>query len=149
MKTNTYLLPHRFQKIGWILLVPFALLGIGWLMFEGISFHGIPGLPEPVRDWLGNDYADEFIVVGLTVSLLLVGFSREKIEDEFITKLRGDSLIWALLVSYLILIVATLVFYDETYLTFVFINMFLILLLYILKFNLSVWRFRKANHYEE
>lgn len=149
MKTNTYLLPHRFKKIGSILFIPFAVLGIYWLLFEGISFHGIPGLPEPVRDWLGKDCADEFIVVGLTVSMLMVGFSREKIEDEFITKLRGDSLIWALLVSYLILIVATLVFYDETYLTFVFINMFLILLLYILKFNLAVRQFKKANRHEE
>lgn len=48
--------------------------------------------------------------------------------------------------DYLILEAGTLCFYDVQYLTFVFINMFTIPILFIGIFQWKLYRFRKDNH---
>lgn len=87
---------------------------------------------------------DEVSIVGLTIALLLVSFSREKDEDEYIAKLRMESLVWAILLNYMLVILATLFIYDIAYLYVAFISMFTVLILFIIKYNWVLYHFRKT-----
>lgn len=135
------LLPHRFQKIGWFLFLPFAVLlfitnylsfKFEWLTFQFKgSFVRIFDFSEPFE----KNFTLEFALIGVFVSLFLIAFSREKEEDEYIQKLRLDSLLLAFYANTFILIIGTLLFYGFGYLEFMGYNMFTIQLIFICRFR--------------
>lgn len=146
MKKN-YLFPTTFRKIGWCLFVPFVIMGLiclfnandeSWLKVSAFS----------VIPWgiIKNSLFDEISVIGLAISLLFIAFSREKDEDECIASIRSSSLIWATIAGYLLLIVCTMLIYDLSYLNFVFIDLFMILILFITKYNIELYKFRRSNN---
>lgn len=146
MKKN-YLFPTTFRKIGWCLFVPFVIMGLiclfnandeSWLKVSAFSV-----IPWGV---IKNSLFDEISVIGLAISLLFIAFSREKDEDECIASIRSSSLIWATIAGYLLLIVCTMLIYDLPYLNFVFIDLFMILILYITKYNIELYKFRRSNN---
>lgn len=93
-----------------------------------------------------RDCFDELVVIGLAVSLLLASFSREKDEDECIAHLRMQAWTMAVVSNYLILIVVTLCIYGMSYLNFMAVNMFTVLILFLVVFHWKLWRFRKESH---
>ena len=98
----------------------------------------------------GEDgFLDEISIIGFTIALLFVGFSREKDEDECIAKLRMESLVWAILMNYLLVTLATLFIYGGAYLYVAFISMFTVLILFIIKYNWVVYHFRKTGMGDE
>lgn len=115
---TSYLLPNKFKKLGWVLFT----LGL-----------------------LGGIF-DELVSVFIIVGGFLVGFTKEKIEDEFIYKLRKDSLVWALIVNYSILLVAILFVYDMTFLHILFFNMFTTLVFFVIRF--TVLKSKYLSHEE-
>ncbi|MBA4301604.1 MAG: hypothetical protein C0433_16105 [Cyclobacterium sp.] len=130
------LLPHRFQKIGWLLCLPFAALLFANNYFD-FSFHW---LEFEVRDGVlfkdsKENFSNEIALIGVFVSLFLMAFSREKEEDEYIQKLRLDSLLVAFYANTFILIIGTLLFYGFGYLEFMGYNMFTIQLIFIGRFR--------------
>ena len=136
MRKN-YLFPTTFRKIGWCLFVPFAITSFICL-FDGSN-----------EDWLkvnALSLFDELSMIGLTVSLLFIAFSKEKDEDECIANIRSNSLIWATITAYSLLIVCTMLIYDMQYLNFVFIDLFMILFLFIIKYNIELYKFRRSNN---
>lgn len=155
--TRNYLFPARFKKLGWMLLIPFgvALILFGTELLKcKLELTVFAFIRQQIGEteffkFIKNDVTDEIIFIGLIVSLLMISFSRENDEDEFITQLRANSLIWALLVSYAILIVGILFIYEFMFLYFLYINMILILVLYVVKFNLTLYKFRKSIKDEE
>ena len=66
---------------------------------------------------------------------MLVGFTKEKIEDEFIYKLRKDSLVWALIVNYSILMITILFVFDLAFFHVLMFNMFTPLLFFVIRFT--------------
>lgn len=142
-----FLFPHSCKKWGWILTVPFAALGI-LLMIDPVNINVFGIRIFSLYDIMGG-YFDELVTVMLIVGLVLVGFSREREEDEYVTLMRGRALTWAVLVNYAIVIVETLLIYDLAYLTAVFIGIFLTLILFIVKFRISMYKFRKSTSHEE
>ena len=138
MRKN-YLFPTTFRKIGWCLFVPFAITSNeDWLKVNALS----------VIPWgiIKNSLFDELSMIGLTVSLLFIAFSKEKDEDECIANIRSNSLIWATITAYSLLIVCTMLIYDMQYLNFVFIDLFMILFLFIIKYNIELYKFRRSNN---
>lgn len=137
------LLPHRYQLIGWILFLPFAtlLFAENYLSF---SFDFLE-LPIVVGSWQmpREDFTNEFALIGLFISLFLIGFSKEKEEDEYIQKLRLDSLLLACYVNTFILILGTILFYGFGYLEFMGYNMFTIQLIFIARFRWVLYRQQK------
>ena len=71
---------------------------------------------------------------------LLVGFSKEKNEDEYISRLRLSSLLWAVLVNYALLSVAFVFVYDTAFLSVMVYNMFTVLIIFIIRFNYILFR---------
>ena len=48
--------------------------------------------------------------------------------------------------AYSLLIVCTMLIYDMQYLNFVFIDLFMILFLFIIKYNIELYKFRRSNN---
>ena len=146
MRKN-YLFPTTFRKIGSWLFVPFAITSFICL-FDGSNEDWLKVNALSVIPWgiIKNSLFDELSMIGLTVSLLFIAFSKEKDEDECIANIRSNSLIWATITAYSLLIVCTMLIYDMQYLNFVFIDLFMILFLFIIKYNIELYKFRRSNN---
>ena len=73
----------------------------------------------------------------------------EKTEDEFISRLRLESLVWATYVNYIILALSIIFIYDEVFFWVMILNMFTILLFFLLRFNWILSRTKKQMAHEE
>lgn len=155
MKTK-FLLPNTFKSIGWVLL---GISTVSWI-YVSLTGNEFLFLRFNVLSLFDNDPFGKmrlfnFINVNTTNTIigslfiiggLLVSFSKEKIEDEFIKELRLSSFQWAFLVNYLILLLLFLVVYDFAFLTVMIYNMFTVLILFIIRFNYLLIRNRTATH---
>lgn len=159
MKSD-YLFPPVFKKIGWAVFIPFAILGvwqllnpdgttIEWLNGKAFAIYSPPFFgPAVWFGWEENNWIDEITVIMLAVSMLLLAFSREKDEDEYIAHLRLKSIVWAIKGNVALLIGATLFIFGYAYANFAWIYMFSMFMLYLIKFNHSLYKFRRSSHEE-
>lgn len=145
MKTN-YLLPNKYKTVGWIL---FILGLIGGIVITGTDYESkalsIKVLTIYDDSFLASDngffriidnsIVDELIAIAIIIGGLIVGFTKEKVEDEFIYKLRKDSLVWAIIANYIILLIAIIFVYNFTFFNVLVYNMFTPLLFFIVRFN--------------
>ncbi|PQA56087.1 hypothetical protein [Siphonobacter curvatus] len=147
MKTR-FLFPHWAKALGWGLTFCFLILGIIY-MFRETYF---PNLEKSV-DWLTihipqkltwdaellgntqNNLLDEIITVGLTLGLVLVAFSKERKEDEWVAQVRLESLQWGVMINALLIILATLLVYNGAYLSILIYNVFTALAFFVIRFN--------------
>lgn len=135
------LLPRKFKYVGLVISVIFLALGIAHMYFE-FSFeiytpfevHGVFGGSGP------DELTEEILGVGLIIGLLLTAFSRERFEDEFVGKMRAESLMWAVYVNYIVLIIAFLFVYGTTFIDVLVFNLFTILIFFIGRFNFLMYR---------
>ena len=158
MKTN-FLFPHRYRKIGWILFIPVFILSILWVIFEfepGFLDINVISLfnDEFLRDMqivviIENNIADEILGILLIVSSLFIAFSKEKNEDEFISKIRLESLVWATYINYAILILAFIFIYNMIFFWVAVFNMFTILIFFIIRYNWALYKLKKSMGHEE
>ena len=96
-----------------------------------------------------NNVLNEICGVLIILSGLLVAFSKEKEEDELISMIRLESLVWATYWNYAILLLGFVLVYDMAFLTVMVFNMFTILILFIIKFNWALHKLKKSLLYEE
>jgi hypothetical protein len=82
-----------------------------------------------------NGILDEIVALMIIIGGLIVGFTKEKVEDEFIYQLRKESLVWAIIFNYIILSFAIVFIYDMTFFNVLIYNMFTPLLFFIVRFN--------------
>lgn len=151
---KTLLLSNKYKKIGWLLFIPSTILGmISIILNKEIDFLNMKvfsitpsisfGEKQPYFQYIEANIGNTIIGVMFIIGSLLVLFSKEKIEDEFISKLRLNALLWAVLINYIILIIAFLFIYDVGFFTVMLFNMFTILILFIIKFHLSLHQHSK------
>ena len=140
------LFPNRYKMIGWFIFLPSIILGI-------LSLTDIFDFPEislPVFFDSGfflsdNDYGffktthvdllPNLFGILIIIGGILVGFSKEKIEDEYISSLRLKSVFWSLIVTYSIILVLFLTILGFLFFTVMILIMFLPLVLYVFRFN--------------
>ena len=144
---KNYLFPNKFKApSGWI-FYPAILLGLYLYFTDGFGgvfvvpvpdLFGSDGLFNGGSGWMRNGILDELFTALIIVSGILHSFSKEKIEDELISKLRLDSLIWSLYVNYAIIILATLLIYDLEYISVLTFNLFTIILFFNLRLRYSL-----------
>jgi hypothetical protein len=91
-----------------------------------------------------NNLLNEITGLLIITSAFLVAFSKEKQEDEFISKIRLESLVWAVYLNYAILIIALLFIYDMSFMWVIIFNMFTILFFFIARFNWEVYKLKKS-----
>ncbi len=147
MITN-FLLPHKYKVFGWVLLILGLVSGIflyatdlepDMLKVPVLSIYNHDGLFSGTDEgWfrlIENGIFDELSALALIIGGLIVGFTKEKVEDEFIYKLRTESLVWAIIVNYTILLLAVIFAYDMLFFNVMIFNMFTPLFFFIIRFN--------------
>lgn len=158
MKSN-YLFPPRFKKIGWLLFIPGTLLGILLLALQfdlEVLDVNVPAIAkQPIFGKVEffttteNNILDEIIALLLILGSLLIAFSKEKKEDEFISKIRLESLVWATYVNYIIILLTILFIYDMVFFWVLVFNLFTLLFFFILRFQWALYKFKNQNTDEE
>jgi len=151
MQTN-YLLSNKFKPLGWLLFISGIISGL-FIMFWGyenepitakvISIFNEPFVHGPFDDEdtfkffkiIETGISSELASIAIILGGLIIGFSREKIEDEFIYKLRKDSLVWAIIFNYFVLLLTIVFIYDITFFHVLVYNMFTPLIFFIIRFN--------------
>ena len=148
-----YLFNYKYKKIsGWIfyLLIP---VGLFLLLTERIqdifvvnvfsifSYEWI-GSERTGFGWIENGLGDEIFTLLIIISGLVNSFSKEKIEDELISRIRLESLSLSLFISFGLIIISTFLVYHITYMYVLVFNLFLIISL----FNL-IFKYRLFKHY--
>tara|TARA_B110000977_G_scaffold94233_1_gene124594 strand:+ start:34 stop:492 length:459 start_codon:yes stop_codon:yes gene_type:complete len=148
-----YLFNYKYKKIsGWIfyLLIPaglflllteriqdifvvnvFSIFSYEWFGSERTGFG-----------WIENGLGDEVFTLLIIISGLVNSFSREKIEDELISRIRLESLSLSLFISFGLIIISTFLVFNMNYMYILVFNLFLIILL----FNL-IFKYRLFKHY--
>ena len=156
MKTN-FLFPNRFRIIGWLLLIPttilgcmvifndfeFSFLNIKFLSLLPDKIDYVPGItPHFFQLWsiIDDNFTSELAGILFIVGAIFIAFSKEKNEDEYIAKIRLESLMWATYVTFAIQIFCLLFFYEFRFFLSMIINMFTILIVFIIRYNFIIFR---------
>lgn len=161
MKKYGLLLPHRFKIWGWIITIPALAAGI-WLLIndgeadldifdvqilaligegEGGFFGGDPALFVRMK----NNLFDELIGALLMIGLLLLSFTREKTEDEYISRIRSESFQWAVFVQMILYILALLVIYGTPFWTFMLINLYLLPIVFVVRYYYKLYQLNRLS----
>lgn len=90
--------------------------------------------------WVVNNLSDELLTLVILLSGLVLGFSKEKAEDEYTALLRGAALQWSLVANTVLAILATFSIYGIAYFNFMVIQLFSILLLFNLRFQYTLYK---------
>ncbi len=157
---SKYLFSHKLKPLGWILFSIGIVLGIillinnfdypDWevkvfsLIGSNDSFSTTKGF-----NWSLNNISDEVASILIIVGGILVSFSKTKEEDEYIAKIRMESLIWATYVNYIILVLAIIFVFDMAFFNVMIFNMFTILFFFIIRFHFMLYKTKSLIGNEE
>lgn len=149
---HSLLFPYRARYIGWLIFIPAAVLGMATM----INDFAFDFLTFTVPKWLFLISTDVEVqgrpVVNLTnelaaicsiLGLFLIAFSRERIEDEFVSRLRLEALQWSVVANYVILAVLILLSHGLGFFYVLSYNMFTLLLVFIARMQ---WLMYRHNH---
>lgn len=153
MKTNL-LFPNKFKLVGWIILSISTIAGFFFIteifefkFLENTKVFAIFSSMFLTEDvCLGvttTNLSDEIISVLFIIGAMFVAFSREKVEDEFVAKIRMESLMIATYISYAILTFCIFFFYGLGFFYVMIFNMFTVLVIFILRFYYMLNRVKK------
>jgi len=96
--------------------------------------------------WVERDIADLLLLSVTIISGVIYAFSREKQEDEMITSIRKDSLIWAFYFNYAVLIVSIFVTSGFDLFLILALNIVSLLLFFIIRFEWQKRLLKNALH---
>ena len=151
------LLPNSLKITGWLILVPATLIGLvlsttnyapSWLYVK--MWSPFPALLSAASsNWIHVKLANTIIGILVIIGGMMLSFTKEKEEDEYIANLRLSALIWAVIINYILLLIAFICIYDITFFTIMIYNMFTVLLLFIIRFNFMLYKTTKLLSHEE
>ena len=148
---NTLLLPRKCRLIGSILLP----LAIAWLVAGYFGQHSVfPFLQYNMKGTghdifssdlifskgFSADFNGELSILFTLVCLFMIAFSREKIEDEFVSMVRLKALQISVYVSYAVFALVSIFIYGFTFLYVIYANIFTVLLIFIFVFQFHIYR---------
>ena len=149
----SYLFSNKFKKTSGVVFYSSILVGLFLFLTDRIqdifivnvfsifSYEWV-GTKIPGFRWIENGLGDEIFTLIIIISGIVNSFSKEKIEDELISRIRLESLSLSLFISFGLIIVSTFLVFSINYMYVLVFNLFLIILL----FNL-IFKFRLFKHY--
>jgi len=145
MKT-LFLLHYNIKRVGYILAIPFFILGIAYLQwdftFSWLDYH--PTKTGFLTD-INANFTDELTAIGLIMGLFFIAFSKEKVEDEAISFFRLEALHWAVYANYVVLLLSIIFCYGSLFFTVMTINLFTVLFIFIVRFRYVLYQYNKSN----
>jgi heme/copper-type cytochrome/quinol oxidase subunit 2 len=144
------LLPNYFKLIGWILLIPSAVLGFFLMLSDLESTLKINSKVFALYNdeimgsqrhtgIISTDITNTLVGVFFILGAMMVGFSKEKKEDEYVANLRLSSLMWAVWVNYVLLLLSFIFIYGMGFFHVMIYNMFTVLIIFIGRFNIKLF----------
>lgn len=158
---KTYLFPYRSKKVSGVLFwTTMLLLVVVFIKPDNLDSFGVNSKVFAIADshflekpiYFGittNNILDEILFVLLVVSGLVYAFSKEKVEDEMVSKIRLDSLVWATYFNYTLIILCYMFFYGFAFLNVMMIALFSHLLFFIIRFRWMMFKQNKLATDEE
>jgi len=158
---SRFLFSHKYKPLGWVLFIVGSLIGVFVLfdsnhlpvwevnVFPLFGDGSFMGNGNPSFTWSKNDIVDEIAALLIVIGGILVAFSKTEDEDEFISKIRMESLIWATYVNYIVLLIAVLFVFDMAFFNVMIVNMFTILVFFIVRFHYVLYKSKKGVLNEE
>jgi hypothetical protein len=152
------LLPHRYKRAGWVLLVPSILLGLYTLLINDFEseltirtfgwFGGsiLGGQSKPAIRWDKIDLLHNVVSILFLIGGMLVLFSREKKEDEYIDQLRLRSFQAAVFINYILLFFCILFIHGFSFLNVMISQLFTVMIIYIVRFHYLLYKTSKIIH---
>jgi FlaA1/EpsC-like NDP-sugar epimerase len=144
------LLPNRFKKLGWVLLIAPILflivdsvLDVDSEMFTFNIFSILSSVGLGDVSWftvIKQDISYTLFSCLFISGGLLIMFSKERAEDEFIQSIRLNALMWSVLVHFVLLMIAFLSVYGLPFLNIVVYNTSTVLVIFILRFYYLLYR---------
>ncbi len=162
MKTK-FLLPHKFKRIGIIILLfTITMLVVEWLTGGLLFLQDVPiiavvdtGMPlsfQAENDYfvrIQDDIRFELYSVLAIIGGIFLAFSKQRIEDEYISKIRLESLVWATYLHFILLILSILSVYGIGFLNVLFINVFSVLILFNIRFYFILLKTKHSRRDEK
>lgn len=134
---KTFLFPHTFRPIGWIILVPTLILGI--LLLDGIL--SVDGSVETIL----TDTA----IIGIALGSIFITCSRERIEDEMTSSIRLKALLTSLYTYIVFLVIWTLAVNGMAYLYVMAASLVMLPIIFVVRFRYEMHRYYKIKSDEE
>ncbi|WP_146185021.1 hypothetical protein [Flavobacterium pallidum] len=156
-----FLLPNPFKKIGWILFIPAFLVSLYISIFNiNTDNYLVCRVFTLVNDdnifsksqafaFINNSIVDELLLFCLIIGGIFICFSRLKNEDELISKIRHESLVWAVYVNYGIILFLAMFIYGFPFLNVLFYNTFTMIFFFIIRFHYKLYQLKKDTSDEE
>jgi len=117
-------------------------------VFAVVADTGLLGGSEWFN-WVENSIVDEILFILLIASGLVYAFSKEKTEDEMVSKIRLDSLVWATYFNYIIILLCYMFLYGFAFLNVMMVALFSHLLFFIIRFRWMMYKQNKLSYDEE
>ncbi|CAN5861117.1 hypothetical protein BH11BAC4_BH11BAC4_22610 [soil metagenome] len=143
------LLPSKFKTPGIIVLIPAVLIAITVILLGRIP-ELLSIYVRTVTDGMPvkSNITGDIILVMLLLGAFLTGFSREKREDEAIMKQRQSALLWSVYINLALLLLGYFLLGYFVFAVFMLYGIFSIMLVYIILFNVILYRNSKKSGYE-
>jgi hypothetical protein len=146
-----WLFPHSLKLYGWTLSILCLALGLAYVFGQ---FELPIEAPISTDNFIGqeiseNNMTDEIAGLGLIIGLMLTAFSKSKVEDEYTSQLRLDCLQWSVYAHYLLLALSFIFIYGERFWFVMIFNMFLLLIIFNVRFHILLIRHIRSTQTEE
>lgn len=156
------LLPHNYKKYGWMIFITALILVIYSIVPSGIkepkifniNVFQIIGRDRDFQNHIfgarkffffaENNIYEEIIYSFLIIGGFMVGFSKEKIEDELISHIRLESLLWSIYVNYAFFVLSMIFIYGIDFEYVWIFGIFGNLIIFIFRFNYIIWKNSKV-----
>ena len=154
---KSLLLPQVYKKIGWFMLFPAFIAGLYLLIwgttntynpriktygyFGSVFASGKPVIRFDYIELIPNLFSILFLVGGI-----LVMFSKEKKEDEYINQIRLNSLQNSVFFNYILLFFCIVFIHGIPFYHVMIYNLFTIIIIYILRFHFLIYKNSTNNN---
>ena len=144
---KTLLFPHRFKRVGWVIL-PFILIldVVMMILIHTELLQNTTGIIHKTLNFVNSstELFANIAIIGSIICMLFITCSREEVEDEMISGIRLQALLIALYVNSAILIVASLIFYSLDFLNVMMYNIFTIPLIFMVVYLWKMWILKRG-----
>jgi len=145
------LLPHTYKKIGWLVFIPSVIAGPFVMFYPKLSYQRIQAFGYFGTQMFSSEKKSAFridpiwlypnlVCVFLLIGGMLVMFSKEKKEDEYINQIRLNSLQNSVLFNYLFLFFCVVFIHGSPFFQVMTFNLFTVMIFYILRFHFLIYK---------
>jgi hypothetical protein len=147
-------LPNKFRIFGWIILLIGIVLGVARFYFGiKLEFLDIKVFAVYSKYFetnyfkvIDNHVSEELIALLLLVGLFCISFTREKIENDYISAIRYKSLILTFYINAVLIALSFLFVYGIGFVTVLVINVFSPFIIYIILLKYFLYKSQKTEN---